>query len=157
KKDNFVIIKVSDNGPGIPKEISEDIFSPFFTTKDVGEGTGLGLSICKKIVESHQGELSFTSEQGKGTTFIVKLPIIEVSSYTQSEYLMQQKNRDGKRILVVDNEVQVLNILHTFIEEEGHVFIGSTNGNEALRFLDNINIDLIITDFTMPQMNGTEF
>ncbi|MBL7663531.1 MAG: response regulator, partial [Bacteriovoracaceae bacterium] len=155
---NFVNIKVSDNGPGIKEEIREDIFSPFFTTKEVGEGTGLGLSISKKIVESHQGQILLDSKVGKGTTFTIKLPSIEVSSYSQSEYLKQQnRSINGKRILVVDNEVQILNIMNKFIEDEGHIFIGSTNGNEALRFLDNLNIDLIITDYSMPQMNGTEF
>ncbi len=156
-KENYLNIVVTDNGPGIPKEIHEDIFSPFFTTKEVGEGTGLGLSICSKIIESHQGAIKLESEKGKGAKFTIKLPVIEMSSYSQNEILMNQKNRDGKRILVVDNEVQILNILNKFIEDEGHVFVGSTNGQEALRFLESIRIDLIITDHSMPKMNGSEF
>ncbi len=155
--ENFVYIDVSDNGPGIPEELHEDIFSPFFTTKEVGEGTGLGLSICSKIIESHQGVLTLKTKKGEGAQFSIKLPIIEVSSYSHSEYMQAQTSGTGKKILVIDNEVQILNILNTFLEEEGHTFIGSTNGHEALRFLNNMNIDLIITDYTMPKMNGSEF
>jgi signal transduction histidine kinase/ActR/RegA family two-component response regulator len=157
-KENFVNIKIIDNGQGIPKKIQEEIFSPFFTTKEVGEGTGLGLSISSKIIESHQGQLQLESTEGKGTTFIIRLPVIEVSSYSHNEYLMNRNNnKNGKRILVVDNEVQILNIMNKFLEDEGHIFVGSTNAEEALRFLENISIDLIITDYQMPKMNGSEF
>ena len=69
------VIRLSDNGPGLPESIKEKIFQPFFTTKD--EGTGLGLSIASRIVEEHRGWLDVTSEEGKGTTFIITLPVKE--------------------------------------------------------------------------------
>ena len=71
---NFVTVKIEDNGPGIPKEIQDKIFQPLFTTKAKGEGSGLGLSIVQKIIEKHKGNISFESKKGK-TVFIVKLPI----------------------------------------------------------------------------------
>lgn len=70
-----VVVKVSDNGKGIPKEHLNKIFEPFFTTKPVGQGTGLGLSIAYKIIERHNGSISVESEVGKGTTFTIKLPV----------------------------------------------------------------------------------
>ena len=68
------IVSVSDTGKGIPEEIREKIFQPFFTTQPAGEGIGLGLDIVKKIIEKHQGKISVESEEGKGTTFCVYLP-----------------------------------------------------------------------------------
>ena len=65
----------ADNGPGIPKENLGHIFDPFFTTKEVGKGTGLGLSISYGIITAHGGRIYAESEPGKGTTFIVELPI----------------------------------------------------------------------------------
>jgi signal transduction histidine kinase len=75
KKEGTIIITVSDNGTGIPNEIREKIFQPFFTTKPTGQGTGLGLSLSYDIVKAHGGELRVESEQGKGTTFKIEIPI----------------------------------------------------------------------------------
>lgn len=76
RNNGHIEVKIIDSGPGIPDEIKNKIFDPFFTTKKQGEGTGLGLGICKKIVEKHNGEITFNSQAGR-TEFIIKLPIIE--------------------------------------------------------------------------------
>jgi len=73
--DNTVRVSVADDGPGIPKENLSRIFTPFFTTKEVGKGTGLGLSICHGIVAEHEGRIYARSRLGKGATFVVELPI----------------------------------------------------------------------------------
>ena len=70
-----VLVSVSDNGPGIPSELQGRIMDPFFTTKAPGEGTGLGLSICHSITQNLGGELSFSSQPGQGSTFMVRLPV----------------------------------------------------------------------------------
>ncbi|WP_282050168.1 ATP-binding protein [Maribacter aquivivus] len=75
KQDNMVLIKVSDNGNGVPKEVLDKIFQPFFTTKPSGEGTGLGLSLSYDIVKAHGGELTVDTKQGEGTTFTIALPM----------------------------------------------------------------------------------
>lgn len=75
-KDNYVLLKISDNGPGIPKELRQNIMKPFFTTKPVGKGTGLGLSIVKGIVEKHQGEFYLDTDCA-ATTFVIKLPLVD--------------------------------------------------------------------------------
>lgn len=73
-----VVIRISDNGPGIPAQILSKLFDPFFTTKPVGKGTGLGLSISHRIiVETHGGEIDCQSEAGKGTCFTVKIPVVQ--------------------------------------------------------------------------------
>ena len=74
-KNNEISIEISDNGPGIPKEVLQKIFDPFFTTKEVGKGTGLGLSISYSIIEKLGGRIMVASEEGKGTTFTIYLPV----------------------------------------------------------------------------------
>jgi two-component system NtrC family sensor kinase len=75
EKENHVIVECSDDGPGIPEHLKLDIFKPFFTTKPVGQGTGLGLYICHEIVARHQGEIKLADNHGKGTKFMIRLPI----------------------------------------------------------------------------------
>ena len=70
-----VVVRFEDNGPGIPEDMLDRIFKPFFTTKRPEEGTGLGLSICKRIVEEHGGKLDVESEVGVGTAFSLWLPV----------------------------------------------------------------------------------
>ncbi|MBF0473403.1 MAG: hypothetical protein HQK93_06685 [Nitrospirae bacterium] len=80
RKSNFVKIKVTDDGTGIPKHILDHIFDPFFTTKNISAGTGLGLSVCQGIIANHNGTMSVSSLVGVGTTFTIRLPIITVRS-----------------------------------------------------------------------------
>jgi signal transduction histidine kinase len=70
-----VVIEISDNGPGISEAVRARVFEPFFTTKDVGRGTGQGLAIARSIAEQHGGALTFVTEQGRGTTFSLRLPL----------------------------------------------------------------------------------
>ena len=80
-KENWAEIQISDSGPGIPEEIRHRIFDPFFTTKEVGKGTGQGLAISHTvIVEKHGGTLNLETQEGKGTTFSIYLPLIDKSS-----------------------------------------------------------------------------
>lgn len=153
--DQQTYIDVIDNGPGMPTTIKNNLFKPFQSTKDAGHGTGLGLSICSKIIESHRGRLDYI-ETTKGCQFRIKLPLIEIYSYTRNDKSLST-NKQQKRILVLDNEVQILNVLNTFISDEDLVFIGSSEPADALAFLQKADIDLIVTDFHMPAMNGSEF
>ena len=74
--DNYVLVKIADNGPGIPESVKNRVFDPFFTTKPVGQGTGLGLSISHQIiVEKHHGNISCESETGEGTEFLIEIPV----------------------------------------------------------------------------------
>jgi len=75
RKNNEISVEISDNGPGMPKDVLQKIFDPFFTTKEVGKGTGLGLSISYSIIEKLGGRILVASEEGKGTTFTIYLPV----------------------------------------------------------------------------------
>jgi len=75
QQDNYAIVAITDSGQGIPTEIKEQIFTPFFTTKAAGEGSGLGLDIVKKIIDKHDGKIEVDSEVDKGTTFSILLPM----------------------------------------------------------------------------------
>lgn len=158
--DGFLSVCVSDNGPGIPDDIKELIFEAFFTTKKIGEGTGMGLSLSSKMMNANQGSLSVQNNKNCGATFEMKLPAIEVSSYIQNDLFNTNffdDSTEGKKILVLDNEAQVLNILSKIFEAEGYIFVGSVTGVNALKLMEEIDFDLIITDYDMPNMNGTEF
>jgi signal transduction histidine kinase/ActR/RegA family two-component response regulator len=156
--ENCLELFVKDNGPGIAKDIQEEIFKPFFTTKKVGKGTGLGMAISQRLIEKYRGQLSIYETSKKGTTFVVQLPLIEDSSITHNSRLVDNLSNDTvKTILVVDDEPQILNIMETFIQDAGHLFIGSSGGEEALKLLKELEVDIIITDYHMPRMNGTEF
>ncbi len=155
ENEHHTFIDVVDNGPGIPDKVKPNLFKPFMSTKDAGSGTGLGLSICAKIIETHRGKLE-NIDRNDGAHFRIRLPMIEIYSYTRNDKSLSGSKKE-KRILVLDNEVQILNVLNSFIREDGYVFIGSSDPVDALKFLSKANIDLMITDFSMPIMNGGEF
>src|SRR5205823_10998403 len=107
----YVVLRVSDNGAGIPRATLDKIFDPFFTTKEVGKGTGLGLSTALGIVKSHRGFISVYSEIGQGTTFKIFVPA------TSSEKDLEKSKSEvgpiqgnGEQILIVDDEPNILQI-----------------------------------------------
>jgi two-component system NtrC family sensor kinase len=83
--DDKILVYISDNGPGVPKENIKRIFDPFFTTKDVGKGTGLGLSICNGIIRAHGGHISVKAFPKKGTTFVIEIPLIPEDTCTEGQ------------------------------------------------------------------------
>jgi signal transduction histidine kinase len=153
--DQRIYLNVTDTGPGVDSAIETDLFRPFSSTKEEGQGSGLGLSICTKIIEAHQGTIEYVKDL-PGGHFRIGLPLIETYSYTRNDKFQGGINKD-KRVLVLDNEVQILNVLNAFIQDEQMVFIGSSDPLDALDFLDKADVDLIITDFSMPGMDGDEF
>jgi signal transduction histidine kinase/ActR/RegA family two-component response regulator len=155
---NCLELFVKDNGPGIPVSIREEIFKPFFTTKKVGKGTGLGMAISERLINKFKGSIKIAESNSKGTIFVVQLPLIEDSSIGHNSRLVDYLSNDTvKTILVVDDEPQILNIMEKFIQEAGHLFIGSSGGDEALKLLADVEVDIIISDYHMPRMNGTQF
>lgn len=155
--ERHIIIDIIDNGPGIPTDLRENIFTPFFTTKKSGAGTGLGLSICSKIIESHHGTIELMPTTS-GTHFRIQLPMIEGYTYSRNNSVFRgQASGKQKKILVLNNEVEILNILSQIFKAENYIFIGSTDPQHALDFLNKADLDLIITDYSMPKMTGDIF
>lgn len=85
RKDNTIRVSFKDDGPGISRENMDRLFTPFFTTKPVGEGTGLGLSICQGIITEYDGRIHAESEPGNGATFIVELPVATIGLLKKKE------------------------------------------------------------------------
>lgn len=146
---------VSDTGDGINPEIVDRVFDPYFTTKDVGKGTGLGLSVVHGIVNSHHGRISVESKPEKGTTFSILFPALE--RVTRDEPKEFQELPTGKeRILFVDDEGAMVNLNQQRLERLGYTVVPKTDPLEALDFFhaNPDQIDLVITDMTMPRMTG---
>jgi hypothetical protein len=154
----FIELTVSDTGTGIPPEALPKIFEPFFTTKDPGKGTGLGLSTVLGIVRGHGGYLEVSSKVGKGTRFLVCLPVMENAAQAPAavpETSMEQGRNE--RILIVDDEVAILEITRATLGAFDYHVITATSGNEAVAIFErqHAEIDLVVTDMMMPLMGGT--
>jgi len=154
----YVELSVQDTGCGIDENIIERIFEPYFTTKGHEEGTGLGLSVVHGIVKSYDGDIKVYSEPGKGTVFHVYLPVI--GSGQEEEYLSSVSLPAGKgeRFLVVDDEKIIVDIIKNSLERLNYKIVTFTSSIEALEYFreNKENLDLVITDQTMPGMTGLE-
>lgn len=153
----FIEIEVSDTGPGIPKDILNRIFDPFYTTKE--HGSGLGLSIVSQIVQNHGGTISVESKLGEGTTFRIRLPYEEREVYEEKvgeELLIPSSEL---KILLVDDEPDVIEPLSILLSDLGYRVETANSVSEALLLFENAlssgePFDIIITDYTMPELTG---
>ncbi|MEM8800611.1 MAG: ATP-binding protein, partial [Pseudomonadota bacterium] len=161
-KTDYVAIAVSDTGHGIPEENLGKIFEPFFTTKEVGKGTGLGLSTVYGIVKQTGGFIFADSEQGRGSTFTIYLPVhagAETAANSAQKKIsenMQDYWGEGT-ILLVEDEDAVRTFARRALNKKGYSVLEAASGEEALQILkDNADtkIDLIISDVVMPVMDG---
>jgi PAS domain S-box-containing protein len=146
------VITVADTGMGMSDEVRKKVFDPFFTTKGE-EGTGLGLSVSHSIVERHGGDLKVNSRPGEGTTFTITLPIGMSPTGEATQGGEPGVERKG-RILLVDNDPQVLSILGEMLKDAGHHVLPVPSGPEALRVFVPSGFDLVITNVGMPEMSG---
>lgn len=154
----YVVMKVTDTGCGIPKEIVDRIFDPFFTTKDPGKGTGLGLSTVLGIVRSHGGFVQVQSAPGKGTTFKVHLPA-HVDGSTAETGLASPDRLPlgaGELVLVVDDESSIVDITRQTLEAFGYRVITAEDGAQAIGLYakQSDEVAVVITDMMMPAMDG---
>ncbi len=157
-KGRFALISFSDTGCGIPKEHLDKIFEPFFTTKEVGKGTGLGLAVVYGIIKNHDGFITVYSEEGKGTTFHIYLPIIE--KVTSNKKIVQEDEHKVKSLeikaLLIDDDEKVLEVNHKILESFGLKVVSTTSPNEALKLMGKESFDIIITDVVMPEKSGVD-
>jgi CheY-like chemotaxis protein/anti-sigma regulatory factor (Ser/Thr protein kinase) len=153
-ENNTLTIDVSDTGKGIPENLINSIFEPFFTTKPAGVGTGLGLSISKSIIESIGGMISVKSTINNGTTFTLTLPIkIKMSDLSEEDKtLLETLN-----IMIIDSDYVIANMLSHSMNHT-HNLIIPTDGKDAIRLLKSkqISPDIIISDLSMPDINGID-
>jgi CheY-like chemotaxis protein len=157
--DVAVFAEVSDTGKGIALEHHDRIFEPFFTTKDVGVGSGLGLSIARNIVTGFGGEISFSSEPGKGTRFLIRLPRLPRDGQTRDASAQADappRSIPRGRILVVDDEQGIRAIIARMLGRK-HEIVTAASGEEAKAILEkDRRFDLIYCDLMMPRISGME-
>ena len=152
-------ISISDDGPGIPREILDRLFDPFFTTKDVGQGTGLGLSVCHGIITNHGGRIYAESVVGEGATFIIELPVSKdnTGKATSAPAKLQKSNHvSGKKILVVDDETVIRDILSRILSERGYRVDSAASGLEGLQRIESSEYDVYLLDIKMPGIDGKD-
>ncbi|MFT3697074.1 MAG: response regulator [Kofleriaceae bacterium] len=152
-----VVVSVTDTGTGIPPEAQRRLFTPFFTTKPTGVGTGLGLAISHRIITGLGGNLDFTTELGKGTTFRVRLPIAasNIPPVTEKIPLPMKATRRG-RILVIDDEDSLVQAIKRFMSQD-HEVDGTTSARQAIDMLAaDQSYDAIVCDLMMPQVTGMD-
>lgn len=154
---DWVTVEVADTGAGIAPEFVDRVFDPFFTTKPVGIGTGLGLPICHSIVTRMGGSISVKSEVGRGTTFLVSLPIAgaQISQSTVPPAASVVRTTRRAKVLVVDDEPAVVMTLSRLLGEE-HDVVVAADGRQALRCLEQQAFDVILCDLLMPVMSGID-
>ncbi|MEW5913421.1 MAG: PAS domain S-box protein [Thermodesulfobacteriota bacterium] len=152
----YLRLTVSDTGVGMDARTLERIFEPFFTTKGPGEGTGLGLSVVHGVVQSHRGAITVYSEPGRGTTFHVYLPVMEGEPEQDGAQGDGALPRGQERVLLVDDEPALAEVGRLALETLGYRVTALSSSPEALeRFQAQPEaFDLVITDYTMPQMTG---
>ena len=150
-----VKLVVKDTGHGMALETLGRVFEPYFTTKDVGKGTGMGLEVVHGIVKRHGGIIRAESQPGKGSSFVVLFPAAEETSSDAPKKTGEMPKGD-ERILFVDDEKLMVELNQSRLERLGYTVDGHVDPNEALTvFLSNPHkFDLVITDMTMPRMNG---
>jgi two-component system NtrC family sensor kinase len=151
-------IEVEDTGGGIPPNLIERIFNPFFTTKPTGSGTGLGLSISLGIVREHEGRIWAENQPQGGARFVVELPITmpRASGEHAAATPVTPVGSDSLRVLVVDDEASVRVSLQRYLAGKGHEVETTASGEDALNRLKASKYDAVIVDMRMPDLSGEQ-
>jgi PAS domain S-box-containing protein len=159
---DYVLLSVTDNGTGIAPDTLDKVMEPFFTTKDFGKGSGLGLSMVYGFAKQSNGAFRLDSELGRGTTAELLLPRAPKSAVAEAPRPAEprrSKSARKLRILLVDDHAEVRRTTAAVLEDLGHKVIEAPSGGDALKALRNrdCDFDLLISDYAMPHLSGTEF
>jgi PAS domain S-box-containing protein len=156
----YVRLTVSDNGEGMDAETVRKATEPFFSTKGLGKGTGLGLSMIHGLANQMNGALRLKSELGQGTTAELWLPVTAVAAdirQTQDVPRVKDADEHSITVLVVDDDALIAMSTVEMLEDLGHEAVNGGSPARALEILKNgQHVDLLITDYSMPRMNGVE-
>lgn len=156
---HWILIRVSDTGPGIAADIVPRIFEPFFTTKEPGKGTGLGLSQVYGIIKQHGGHISVQSQPGQGATFNLCLPALELATQpgiVDANYTSFLGR--GEVVLVVEDDDHYRLAVCEILEKLNYRALEASNGRAALEFIRKHpqEVDLVLSDVVMPEMDGLD-
>jgi CheY-like chemotaxis protein len=155
----YALVSVSDSGMGMDAATTKRIFEPFFTTKAQGKGTGLGLAVVYGIVKQHGGFINVYSEPGIGTTFLIRLPLLQGGEYDGEEQVPQAQPAGGKEtILLAEDEKDLRELIKDVLTEFGYTVIEAEDGEDAVRrFTENRErIQLLLLDVIMPKKSGKD-
>ena len=155
----YTQLTVSDDGCGMDAETLENVFEPFYTTKEWGKGTGLGLSSVYGAVKQNKGFVNIQSTLGKGTIFKIYLPRYRTQGDSSPEKQVSPTSEGGhETILVVEDEVAVLWMTKLMLERSGYEVLAADTPSQAIAIAQNFDreIHLLLTDVVMPEMNGLE-
>ncbi len=154
----YVLLTVSDTGPGMDKKVLDNLFEPFFTTKEVGKGTGLGLATIYGIVRQNYGFINVYSESGVGTSFKIYLPCIQAAETAMVQAVEPEPYRGAETVLLVEDEEAILRLGKMILERYGYTVLATASPSEALIMAKQHQgpIHLLITDVVMPGINGQE-
>ncbi len=154
RSDDSVEIIVEDNGPGVPDKIKGRVFEPFFTTKEVGDGTGIGLAFCHRIIHSHGGHIWLDPDHAPGCRFIIALPLATAADGDDEEADIPSRTASARRVLVVDDEPDVAELVAEILKKEGFAVDLAASGAEALQQLEGQSYDVVLSDLNMPGVDG---
>jgi len=151
---DMVVIEVADTGIGMSQDLAAKIFDPFYTTKGIGN-SGLGLSVSWSLIARAGGEIQVASKPGKGSLFTIRLPKTDPPRKIACP-LDQREFPTAQRLLVVDDDVEVLGILQDMLRFKGYRVVAATDGEKATEFIQKEEFDLVVTDLGMPGISGWE-
>lgn len=154
--EDWVELRISDTGIGMSEEVRRRVFDPFFTTKGV-KNSGLGMSVSYGIIKRHGGDILIESEPGKGSTFIIHLPTGFGEEEVKTEEITSTHEKMvSARILVIDDEASVRDILSRMLKVKGHYVVTASSGEEGIEKFKNGNFDIVLTDLGMPKVSGLD-
>lgn len=142
---HYAVIRMSDTGSGIPEAVRRQVFEPFFTTKGEGRGTGLGLAMVSRLVHEYGGHVTVASEEGRGTTFTLLLPLAEAPVSAEP---------GSMQVVVVDDDVGAGAFVAELLSSHGYAARAFTSAAQALQAAEDPAVQLVVTDYSMPEMDG---
>jgi len=154
RREDRLQLQFSDNGMGMPEDVRQKIFEPFFSTKGA-HGTGLGLSVSYSIIERHEGSISVVSQPGGGAVFMIDLPAA-MPEPSDADVSAPVDETTRLRILVVDDEAPVRETLAEMLIAVNHDVELAGSGQEAVQKMREGSFDFVFTDLAMPEMDGWE-
>jgi PAS domain S-box-containing protein len=159
---DYVMLAVSDTGPGMTDEVLARAFEPFFTTKEIGKGSGLGLAQVYGFAKQSGGGVSIETKPGEGVTVKVFLPravsgVVHREPERRAEPRPTHIGDDGRVVLVMDDDSAVRDVTAAMLDELGYTVVEAGSGGAALDILrGDARIDILLADYAMPGMNGAE-
>lgn len=158
---SYIMLSVTDTGHGMDSDTRSKVFTPFYTTKELGKGTGLGLSTVYGIVKQHEGSIWVFSRLGQGTTFKIYFQQMSAPDYqmeNSATQILEGAQTGNETVLIVEDDMSTRSVARRLLQRLGYTTIEAENGIAALKLFreHQDTIQLVLTDVIMPKMSGTE-